>query len=984
MHALSLAARLGCASLSLVAGAAPLTAAPAAQAAPRPGKKPLTHDAYDGWRSIQGAALSRNGAWLAYALHPQDGDDALVVRHLQDGREYRQERGREAVFSADGRFLAFRIAPPKAELDQAKKAKKKPEEMPKADLGVMDLATGRVETLSRVKAFKLPEEGGRFLAALLEKPEAKAAREAAAPEGADGADAPEGKEDGKDKAEPGTDLVILELGAPGRITIPEVAECLWSRDGAQLAYTVSPSLPKPPKGKDRGEDGKGAKDEKGNKAKADAEGRAGVFLWRPEGTLTLRKGKGHDRGLAFDRSGTRLAFLTDAGDAAAEAPCWALHLWTKGEAQARAVASLGTPGLPEAWAPSAHGRLLFTRDGARLFFGTAPRPVAAPKDAPEPVKVDLWHWKDPELQSVQKLKAEEERKRSYRAVLHLATGRCVQLGGPDWPEVETNENPDVALAYAPGPYRAEASWDKGYADVCAVDLASGARTLLQKRLPRSRASHLSPEGRWFAFFDGAARRWKAQATKGGAPATLGGALEVRFEQEDDDHPDLPDAYGQGGWTPGDRELLAFDRFDVWALAPDGTSRCLTQGLGRKERRELRPLALDPEALAVDLARPLWLKTEQVDTKATGYARLDPGQAPRILVQEDALLGARQPNERPTGIFLKAREAETVVLSRQRFDLFPDLWLTDLSFRKPRRLSDANPQQKGFRWGRQELVEYVNADGKPMKALLAKPEDFDPAKKYPLMVYIYEGYSDMLHVYQPPAPGTSINFTRFASNGYLVLRPDVTFEAGYPGKSSVKCVLPAIAQLVAKGFVDPERIGIQGHSWGGYQVAYLVAQTRLFKAAEAGATVSNMTSAYGGIRWGSGMSRAFQYEKGQSRLGDTPWGSPLQYLENSPLFWAERVQTPLLMIHNDGDDAVPWEQGIELFSALRRLGKPAWMFNYNGDKHNLVQRENLKHWTLHLCEFFDHLLLGAPRPAWMDVPVPYLERGKRDLKAVFGK
>jgi dipeptidyl aminopeptidase/acylaminoacyl peptidase len=144
----------------------------------------------------------------------------------------------------------------------------------------------------------------------------------------------------------------------------------------------------------------------------------------------------------------------------------------------------------------------------------------------------------------------------------------------------------------------------------------------------------------------------------------------------------------------------------------------------------------------------------------------------------------------------------------------------------------------------------------------------------------------------------------------------------------------------------------------------------------------MTSAYGGIRWGTGMSRAFQYEKTQSRIGAPLWGRALQFIENSPLFWVERVQTPYLTIHNDEDDAVPWYQGIEFFSALRRLGKEAYMFNFNGEKHGLRERENQKYWTVYLDEFFDHFLLGKPEPEWMTKGVPYLERGKRDVDALF--
>jgi dipeptidyl aminopeptidase/acylaminoacyl peptidase len=159
---------------------------------------------------------------------------------------------------------------------------------------------------------------------------------------------------------------------------------------------------------------------------------------------------------------------------------------------------------------------------------------------------------------------------------------------------------------------------------------------------------------------------------------------------------------------------------------------------------------------------------------------------------------------------------------------------------------------------------------------------------------------------------------------------------------------------------------------------------MFAAVEAGASVSNMVSAYGGIRWGTGMSRAFQYEKTQSRIGAPPWDAPLQFIENSPIFWVKKVQTPYLTIHNDEDDAVPWQQGIEWISAMRRLGKEAYMFTFNGERHGLGNRDNMKYWTVHMDEFFDHYLLGKPRPEWMDKGVPYQERGKREIAPLFKK
>ncbi|MBN1940224.1 MAG: S9 family peptidase, partial [Candidatus Aminicenantes bacterium] len=374
------------------------------------------------------------------------------------------------------------------------------------------------------------------------------------------------------------------------------------------------------------------------------------------------------------------------------------------------------------------------------------------------------------------------------------------------------------------------------------------------------------------------------------------------------------------------------------------------------------------------AGPLVLTATADATKASGAYRVDPAKSgdPVKIVMKDKLLAGLQ----------KAKNADVFVHTEQRFEEFPDLWVSGPDLAAARKVSRANPQQDEYNWGKAELIEYTNADGVKLPAILIKPEDFDPSKKYPLIVYIYETLASGLHRYSAPSPGTSINNSRYVSNGYVILMPDIIYEIGYPGPSAMRCVVPAVHKVLEMGFIDPKRVGIQGHSWGGYQISYLVTQTDMFAAVQAGASVVNMTSAYGGIRWGSGMSRAFQYEKTQSRIGAPLWSRFQDYIENSPLFWADRVRTPYLSIHNDEDDAVPWYQGIEFFSALRRLGKEAYMFNYNGEKHGLRQRENQKHWTVHQDEFFDHFLLGKPRPEWMEKGVPYLERGARDVTPLY--
>ncbi|HWP44611.1 MAG TPA: prolyl oligopeptidase family serine peptidase, partial [Blastocatellia bacterium] len=316
-----------------------------------------------------------------------------------------------------------------------------------------------------------------------------------------------------------------------------------------------------------------------------------------------------------------------------------------------------------------------------------------------------------------------------------------------------------------------------------------------------------------------------------------------------------------------------------------------------------------------------------------------------------------------------------LLTASTFSQFPDLLVTGPDFKDMKKVSDANPQKSELLWGTAELIRYRNLDGVQLSAILIKPENFDPSKKYPLMVYIYETLSEGLHRFSDPRPGHNINASYYASNGYLVLMPDIVYTIGHPGQSALKCVLPAIQAVADKGFVDEDAIGIQGHSWGGYQIAYMITQTTRFKAASAGAPVSNMTSAYSGIRWGSGLPRQFQYERTQSRIGGSLWESPMLFLENSPVFWANNVQTPVMMIHNDNDDAVPWYQGIEFFLALRRLGKEAYLFNYNGEPHGLRRRANQKDYAMRMQQFFDHYLKGAPKPEWMEKGIPYLEREK---------
>ncbi|MGM9514916.1 prolyl oligopeptidase family serine peptidase [Roseateles sp. DB2] len=999
-----------CSLNPIVSAMAAEARAPEAPAVAMSAKRPIAHSDYAQWRSIQGAVISRDGRFAAYALVAQEGDGELVVRRLADGQEWRVPRGLQPQFSADGRFLAFAQAPTRAAQDQAKKDRKKGDEAPKPGAGWMELSSGRFETIDRVKRFAFAEDGGSRLALWLEpvpKPDKKAppggstadadADQTAPSEngffGASHASAEAGK-----KKETGSPLLLVNPadGQRQRQRLEDVSSFSWSRDGRWLAYAVSMAAAR----------------EGAQPALAAPALRDGVHLLSGEGgePRLLLGGTGIYKQLQFDESGRRLAFVSNRdhlsqqpGDAGgqgrkastegrtgskdggkAPATPFKLYLWQEaGEAGAMELLAAGSPGLREGFSPSEHASLRFSKDGQRLFLGTAPLPREPDSEAPEPMKVDLWHWKDPELQSMQKVRAEKERLRSYRAVIHLgqpAASRFVQLASPELPEVVVNDNAEFALGFNELPYRALQSWDALYRDAYAVSLRDGSTRLLARRLRGMPL--LSPGGRYVTAFLPERKQWMAWRTDDGRERALTAAIKgEHFENVERDVVEPADAYGQVGWMADDRAVVLNAQHHLWSVDPESLqARRLTGGLGQarvqlrlqrvdedgsdREERHHKPLPPGPWVL---------LGTDEQD-KSTAFYRLDPtaGTAPQRLLHKPQLLGG----------LLKARHADVWLHTAQDFRTFPDLWLSQGTLGISQRLSNANPQQAGLRWGTQEIIGYTSAKGRKLRALLAKPEDFDPKKKYPLMVYIYEKMTDTLHRYVPPAPGQNINLSRYVSKGYLVLRPDIVYTVGHPGQSAMDTVIPAIQQLVKQGYVDEKRIGIQGHSWGAYQINYLLTRTTMFRAAEAGASMANMVSGYGGIRWGTGKSRAFQYEQQQSRIGATPWQRPDLYVENSPIFRIDRITTPYLTVHNDEDDAVPYYQAIEFFTALRRLGKEAYWFNYNGEKHGLRDRDALKHFTVHMGEFFDHYLLGEPRPAWMDQPVPYLERGKRDVMPLF--
>lgn len=939
-------------------------------------KRAITHDDYDSWIRIQGPQISPDGQWVLYRAVPGEGDGELVVRSLDSDREFRHSigyapprrptpnpggappsRSPVAGFSPDSRFVVFMINPSYEAAKKAdKKGKGKKADKPTKSLGILRLSDGHVDTLERVKNFKLPKEAGAWVAYLKEaekKDKAKGKKEKS--EGSESKSASaskEGSSDGKkDKKKTfGTQLALRNLDDGGEKSFESVTSYRLTKKSDWLLYVVSSK----------------------EKPKSD-----GVYAHAPgkSDTRTLMAGEGNYKRWAMDKEETRLAFLSDRDSYDADAPHFKLFGWKAGEEQGKLWVSHDTiSGFPQGMAVSDKSSVSFSDDGSIVMFGIKqiPQPEKDEDEGEEKeerAKFDLWHWDDPYPQPQQLRLANRYKNQTWESVYHLNERRFVQLADEDVPDVRLSDDGSMAFARNNKPYRQLIAFDGSYFDLYAVDPKNGSRRIVAERVPRS--GSLSPGGKYVFWFDEEGD-WHIHdiAAEKTRNVTASVDDEIRFEREDWDTPSTPAAYGIAGWTQDDASVLIYDRFDIWEFRPDGSgARRITEGFGRENSISLRYRRLDPDEDFIDPAKPMLLSATNADTIASGFYRdqVSGNRPPQKLMMDDKGFGSVQ----------KAKNADRLVFTRMAFDEYPDIWTSGLDFDAPKKVSKLGTQMDSFLWGKSELRDFYSADGLPLKGILIKPEGFDPSKKYPLMVYIYETLHNNLHRFRAPGPGTSINPSYYASNGYVIWMPDIEYGTGYPGRDALKCVLPGVQMLVQEGYIDRDAIGIQGHSWGGYQIAYMVTQTDIFAAAEAGAPVSNMVSAYGGIRWSSGMVRQFQYERTQSRLGKSLWDVPMRYLENSPIFWADKINTPLLILHNDEDGAVPWYQGIELIMALRRLEREAYMFNYNGEAHGLRQRVNQKDWTRRMAEFFDHHLKGAPAPDWMSEGIPGWEKETSD-------
>ncbi|MGD2113924.1 MAG: prolyl oligopeptidase family serine peptidase [Acidobacteriota bacterium] len=966
------------------------------------------------FRTLHDPVISDDGSWVAYESRPDRGDGEVLVRSTDGEAVYRIERGSAPRISSDAGWVGALVKPPLEEVVKAEKGSKKnggDDDGPKTGFALLATADGSVTSYERVKSFAFSEDG-RWVVIHRFPPD----------EGADGAEdrdepgeerggpepVPEPETEippepmpprpeeqtgeGEEAAEPedervGSPLVLRELVTGREVEIPYVEHYAFDEPADHLAFAVAA-----PGGEGNGlylrplVQGAGDSQPPEQALHRAERGRYSALAWAPERSL-----------LGF------VAAVDDEEGEPGEADVW---VWgpgpddpdgPDGPGRPRAARTAATSdGAPEGWFVPSVNELTWSEDGERLFFGFKPRDEAPRDDEAEGDEegeseedesekkpfdpydvdaileertVDVWHWNDPLIIPNQKERWDEEKDRTYLAVWHREADRVVPLAGREMREVAPVDNPRAVLGLADVPYLREITWDGWYRDVYRVDLENGSRQLVAERLEEE--ASLSPGGRYVAYYR--SPHWYLFDGDTGAARNLTEGLGVPFADEDHDYPGPAPGYGVADWVSRDGEdtaVLIYDKYDVWQLPTDpagGEPIRLTDGRG--DERIFRVVDPDPE------------KDERLDHVEPGERLLLTGYHDRekhrglfaARVGESARTGLRELVDEPGKTYdpgPRAEEAERILFTRESYTEFPDLWVADLELDQRLELSDANPQIDRFAWGESELVEWTSPDGEPLQGVLIKPAGYREGERVPVLVYFYRTYSYRVHRFNEPVVNHRPSFPYYASRGYAVFLPDIRFEVGRPGLAATKCLVSAVQHLVEMGVADPDAVGLQGHSWAGYQAAFVITQTDLFAAAAAGAPVSNMTSAYGGIRWGTGLARQFQYEQSQSRLGASLWEARDRYIENSPLFYADRIETPLLIEFGDEDGAVPWTQGIELYLAMRRLGKEAFFLQYRGEPHHLTRYGNKLDYSIKMREFFDHYLKGEPAPEWMTEGVPY--------------
>jgi len=761
-----------------------------------------------------------------------------------------------------------------------------------------------------------------------------------------------------DTSHRGTDLVLRRLASGVTQSIGNVAQYDFNYNGALLAYTID------------------AVSDMGNGVYVDN-------LATGETRALDTKPMKYD-GLAWRDSSDDLVALRGEKPRGEEQRENVLLAWT-GAGSAQATRHQWDPtadaAFPKGFVLSEFAAPRWSKDGTRLFIGIKEQEDTPPRNDEPQANLDVWHWKDVELQSQQMIQIAQLRRATFASALTLASNTFVQLADSTMTSATPTADGMWAIGRNPTPY--EYDYSEGAperADYYRINTGTGDRMLIAKHLLHALGT--SPDSKWFLYQDHG--HVIAYDLARGTTVNVDAATGRSFVNTDDDHAAEKPLWGVAGWAKDGHSVLLYDKYDIWSLPLDGTKgRDLTAGDGTAQQVQLRLASLGGGGRggrggggfgfgggneeAVDLSQPQTLTAYGEWTKKSGYWEMPAsGGKPTPLIWADKDIGQAQ----------KAKNADRVIFTQQTFREFPDYWVSDAHFASPRKITDANPQISEYAWGSRVLVNFTNSKGKKLQGTLTLPADYQPGKKYPMLVYIYEILSNTDHEFSAPVYDDRPHPSEYASDGYLVFEPDIVYDIGKPGSSAVDCVTSGVKKVIELGYADPKHIGLQGHSWGGYESSFILTQTNMFAAVVTGAPLTDLISMYDELYKQSGQWNGGILETSQGRMGAdvTPFNATKLYESQSPVFNVTKIQTPFMILQGTADGAVDWDQGLEFYNAARRTGKKVIWLSYPDEPHHLAKTPNQKDFQIRMKQFFDHYLKDGPEPDWMKNGLPQVHKG----------
>ncbi len=894
-------------------------------------KLPFTFEDAMKFKTIRGTTISQDGGWLAYGVVPDRGDGELFLRSTSDTTSYIIPRGTATKFASNSLWAAYEIMPNSIEIENAKT----PKDRPKNTFGFINLSSGAKFERANVSKFEFSNDAVwlayHFSGTSTDDKDKKL----------------------KDKSV-GELFTLRHLPTGTEIKIDNVGEFLFDSLSNYIFYTISSKT---------GE-GDGVYFRKLKEAFA------------PEFPIKVQE-KSHSVNLAYTESGNRLAFqfaeLTDSG----KPIDYSILLW-RASMETMLESLITDADFSTKYYIPQKNTLNWTKDGNRLFFGY--KYINEKYETSEKSKYNdnnfyhldsiidradlyVWHWDDPLIMSNQRNRWNRDKDLSYRAVFDTDGKRTILLGDSLINDVSTADNPFFTVGRGDNAYRKERTWYGNVFDIYSINLKSGERRLIEKRVETM--PHLSPDGKLIVYYKD--KHWYAYVNEKRESYCLTDEIVYPFFEEDFDLPMNVPPYGFGGWVDNGEYFLLYDKYDIWMVESRSfTIINATSAEGRINDITFRIRNLDRKKEFFEYEEEIILSGFSNRTKSTGIYTF----SPKVV---GATLQLKEDGKR-FNVFAKSEFQDKYLFTKDCYREFPDIWLSEgITFSSNKKISNANPEMEKYQWGSTELVRWQNSRGDTLEGFIIKPDGFDPKKKYPVYVYYYERFSDRLNSFFVPMLNHRPIMQVYNSSGYVMFLPDIKYYIGYPGHDALDAIMTGSKKLIDMGIADPDKFCIQGHSWSGYQTALIVTQTDFFKAACAGAPVGNMTSAYSQIRLESGLTRQFQYEAQQSRIGGTLWDSLQNYIASSPIFHVNKTNTPMLIMFGDIDEAVPWQQGIELYMAYRRLSKNAIFLQYENEPHHPRKYQNKADYAIKMKEFFDHYVLGKPAKDWILRGIPY--RGK---------